>query len=417
MSGPTPRRLRQFAIERLRLEPFIREPGDGRVYPQIPAADLLWALVAGHILRDHSHRGVEALVEPCPASVGVGRSFGDDALAYFTERLDPDRLRSALGEILRRAKRNKAFAQGRLVGIAVDGSMAGRSCESKCPLCRPVYDAKHELTGHRHEFAMASIVGVELSLPFDVEPYGPGDSEYSASRRLLERAVRQLGTRFADYVVGDGEYATAPFLHAAGDLRLRAVARLKDNLPTLFAAAKARFEGTEPTSVFRVGQDRVELWDADDFDPWETLRWTTVRVIRYRQHKPDGSVVEAYWLTDFSRHEASGRELYLIAKSRWEIENQGFNDGKNRYGMEHIRHHHENSVVVSWLIAVLAITIERLYRLRHLRRGGRPGLSAIDLVRILRRALGAADAEHRNRRELSRTQRRTAPAPAPAPDG
>ena len=51
MSGPTPRRLRQFALERLGLEPFIREPGDGRIHPQIPAADLLWALIAGHVLR------------------------------------------------------------------------------------------------------------------------------------------------------------------------------------------------------------------------------------------------------------------------------------------------------------------------------------------------------------------------------
>ncbi len=28
-----------------------------------------------------------------------------------------------------------------------------------------------------------------------------------------------------------------------------------------------------------------------------------------------------------------------MAKSRWEIENQGFNDAKNRYGFEHICHH------------------------------------------------------------------------------
>jgi hypothetical protein len=413
LSGPTPRGLRRFAGERLRLEPFFREPGDGRIFPQIAAADLLWSLVYAQIVRDGSHRGVEALVAPSPSAIGVRDAFGDDTLSYFTERLDPGRLRSALSGLLRLSKRRKALAGGRLIGIAVDGSMAGRSCASRCPLCRPVYNAKREVTGYRHEFAMASIVGVDLSLPFDVEPYGPGDSEYSASRRLLERAVAQLGTRFADYVVGDGEYATAPFLHAAGDLRLRLIARLKDNLPILSAAAKARFEGTEPATVFRVGKDRVELWDADDFDPWETLRWTTVRVIRYRQHRPDGSVVEAYWLTDFSRHEASGRELYLIAKSRWEIENQGFNDGKNRYGMEHIRHHHENSIVVGWLIAILAIVIERLYRLRHLRRGGRPVLSAIDLVRILRRALGAADAEYRQRLEHTLSPRRTASASAP----
>ena len=45
---------------------------------------------------------------------------------------------------------------------------------------------------------MISVVGTGLVPPFDVEPYGPGDSEFSASRRLLRRAVRHLGPRFAD---------------------------------------------------------------------------------------------------------------------------------------------------------------------------------------------------------------------------
>ena len=73
--------------------------------------------------------------------------------------------------------------------------------------------------------------GTGLPLPVDVEPYGPGDSEYGAGQRLLERAVAAVGPRFADYVVVDGEFATAPFLHCAGDLGLRVVARLKGNLP------------------------------------------------------------------------------------------------------------------------------------------------------------------------------------------
>ena len=89
--------------------------------------------------------------------------------------------------------------------------------------------------------------GHGLALPFDVEPYGPGDSEYVAGQRVLQRAVAQVGRRFADYVVADGEFATAPFLHVAGDLGLRVVARLKDNLPTLFAAAVARFTAQPPT--------------------------------------------------------------------------------------------------------------------------------------------------------------------------
>jgi hypothetical protein len=190
--------------------------------------------------------------------------------------------------------------------------------------------------------------------------------------------------------VADGLYATAPFLHAAGTLGLRAVVRLKDNLPTLFAAAQARFVGQPPTLTIDDHGDRVELWDADDFDPWEGLQWSTVRVLRYRQQHRDGTVVEAYWLTDFSPRRLSSRTLYRIAKGRWTIENQGFNDAKTRYGFAHVPHHQGNSLLLHWLLVALTLVIERLFRLRHLHRGTAPRLTAMALVRRLRLGLARA---------------------------
>ena len=74
-------------------------------------------------------------------------------------------------------------------------------------------------------------------------------------------------------------------------------------------------------------------------------------------------------MTHAPLQKVSSVALYRLAKSRWEIENQGFNDGKNRSGMEHMTHHHANSLLIGWLLTCLALTIERLYRLRYLRRG------------------------------------------------
>ncbi len=395
MTGPTPRRLKRFVRRQLRLARYLNCPGDGRQRPQIPAERLLWAQLIGQVLREWAFHAIEALVRSAARrALGVARGFGDDALAYFTERLDPGPTREALVRVVRRAKRNKAFETSRFIGLALDGTGAGGSEKARCALCHPIRDAERQVIGHLHHLSLLSVVGTGLTLPLDVEPYGPHDSEYAASQRLLRRVVAQLGPRFADYVVADGEYATAPFLHVAGDLGLRVVARLKGNLPELYQAAQARFSPMPPTATFEVGQDRVEVWDADDFDPWEALRWQTVRVLRYRQHKPDGTVVEAYWLTDFPTRNVGSRALYGIAKSRWEIENQGFNDAKNRYGMEHIRHHHANSVLISWLLVALALTIERLYRLRYLHRGPHAVYTAIALVRLLRLSLGSPKAAH-----------------------
>jgi hypothetical protein len=383
------RRLKRFAQRQLGLDAYLRDIGDGRRRPQIAAATLVWALVIGQIARRTSYHGVEELVRVARLQLQVARRFSDDTLGYCTERLDAGKLRQALGTAVRRAKRNKAFENSRWVGLALDGTGGGHVARERCALCHPLRNADDQIIGSLHHFSLVSIVGTAISLPVDVEPWGAGDCEYEASQRLLTRVVGTVGRRFADYVVGDGLYATAPFLNTATDLGLYALARLKDNLPTLYDAAQLYFRSRPPTHIFHDGPERIELWDAEGFPPWEDLSWEGVRVLRYRQHKADGTVVEAYWLTNFPHARCGSRALFHLAKSRWEIENHGFNDGKTRHGMEHIRHHHANSLLIDWLLIALALVIERLFRTRFLHRGKGSPLSAQTFVTYLWLSFGA----------------------------
>jgi hypothetical protein len=90
VSGATPHRLFQYVTRCLRLKHYLKAPGDGRLSPQIPAQAMLWAILIGQILRESSFHAIENLVGSRQRrSLGVSRSFGDDALGYFTERLDP----------------------------------------------------------------------------------------------------------------------------------------------------------------------------------------------------------------------------------------------------------------------------------------------------------------------------------------
>ena len=389
MKGPHARQIQNYACHCLALKSYFQNPGDGRAHPHIPPSDLVWAVVIGHILREASFLSLEWLVHsPVRAELGIKTKFGDDALAYCTERMDPETTRLALAAALHQAKRNKVFQNSRFIGLALDGTGAGRTYKEPCALCDPICDAQGAVHGSLHHFVLISVVGTGLTLPVDVEPYGAGDSEYAAAQRLLRRAVDHLGPRFADYLVGDGAYATAPFLHTTETVGLPVVARLKENLPLLAAAVRARFDGQPAEAIFQEGDDRVEVWDYDHFDSWETLNWPEVRVLRYRQHKPDGTIIQAEWLTDFPIAKVGSLSFYRMAKSRWEIENQGFNDGKNRYGMEHICHHEPNSMLIVWLLIALALVIERLYRLRYLHRGDHGIRSAMDLLTYLWLTLG-----------------------------
>ena len=384
MKGLNVEAICHYASFTLGLKSFLRQPGDGRMYPQIPASCLSWALLIGTILRINSANRLEWLARSADRKqLALTTAFGDDSLAYFTERVDPEIIRHRAAATLKLAKRNKAFDETAFIGLAVDGTGAGCTTKDPCSLCHPVKDAKDNIISHLHNFVMISVVGAGITLPFDVEPYKPGDSEYAAGKRVLKRAVSHLGPRFADYVVADAKFATAPFLHTAGAVGLPIIARLKANLPELAMAVEARFGKLPPSDAFESGEDWIEVWDADDFAPWSTLNWSTVRVMRYRQHKKNGTVVQAEWLTDFTTARLGARSFFKLAKSRWEIENQGFNDGKNLFGMEHIQHHHPNSMLVNWLFALLAIIIERLYRIRYLHRGTHPVLTSMQLKDIL----------------------------------
>lgn len=388
--SPSVTKMLGYASSCLGLDEFLRHPGDGRVRPQIPARELIRAQLGGHLLRVCSFHGVERLVGSGSAhGLGSNRVFSEDSLAYFNTRMQPCAPRLALAEAAKRAKRNKVFRGHVRVGLAIDGTGAGRcSARSKvCALCRPYRDANGEVIGHKHELAMVAVVGAGMTLPLDMEPYGEGEGELTAGTRLLERTAQALGPRFADYVVGDAKYAAASFLHVVTALGLHAVVRLKDNLPDLHGRAVARFGARPPDSCIQHDGARVEIWDDATFQPWEGLAWPFVRVLRYRYQSSNGELVDAFWLTDYPPDAIGSDALFRLAKSRWEIENQGFNDAKNRHGMEHICHHDANALLIGWLLLLLSMVIERLYRLCNLHRGSHPRISAADLVALLWRAL------------------------------
>jgi hypothetical protein len=160
LNSPTPRRVWKFAIQHFHLLSYFRSPGDGRASHKIPAKDLLWSIVLSTIVRQLSFLAIEALVRSrARRNLNVGRRFGDDALGYFTARLDPAPTRAALAAVLHRAKRNKAFEDCHFVGLALDGTTGGRRRKKGCPLCRPYRNDRQEIVGYRHHLVLAAVVG------------------------------------------------------------------------------------------------------------------------------------------------------------------------------------------------------------------------------------------------------------------
>ena len=174
MKGPTPRRLLKYVAGPLGLSRYLREPGDGRPQPKIPAKALLWGLLIGELLREHSFLAIEALAgSRVRSNLGLSRSFGDDALAYFTERLDPALTRTALAATLHKAKRNKAFDGSRFIGLVVDGTGAGRSRVGGCDFCRPFITPRKKAAGYHHKLVMSASPEPDSLFPATPNPMDP----------------------------------------------------------------------------------------------------------------------------------------------------------------------------------------------------------------------------------------------------
>ena len=86
MKVPSLQSIRNYACHTFALTTLLDLPGDGRTQPEIPAADLSWALLVGGILRLVSANRLEWLANfGHPKDLGLTRKFGDDALAYFKQ--------------------------------------------------------------------------------------------------------------------------------------------------------------------------------------------------------------------------------------------------------------------------------------------------------------------------------------------
>jgi hypothetical protein len=92
--------------------------------------------------------GIEARVcSQARRALDVSPSFGDAALGYFTARLDPAVTRRATVTAGHQAKRYKAFDDGRFLGLALDGTSAGRSRQKVGKLCRPYRNKQRQILG------------------------------------------------------------------------------------------------------------------------------------------------------------------------------------------------------------------------------------------------------------------------------
>jgi hypothetical protein len=240
---------------------------------------------------------------------------------------------------------------------------------------------------HRH--VTLSLVGADLRLLLDAEPILPGQDEVAAAVRLLDRVVAAYPRAF-DVVGGDGLYAQGPFFHHVRALGKHAIAVLKDEQRELWKDARGLWAQTPPTVT--EGQRRRECWDLSGLTTWPQGPHP-VRVVRSREtwqvrrqldRQWEGCVSDWVWVTTLPPEMASTGATVWIGHSRWDIENQGFNELVNRWHGNHVYRHDPTAILAMWLWTMLAANLFAAFYRRDLK----PALrAACDTLHIARQML------------------------------
>jgi len=261
-----------------------------------------------------------------------------DTVDYLLRHMDPEELIGFQAGCMRRLIRSKVldrFRFGNEFLVAVDGTGYRTFPYQHCPRClhrkRPdgtsvwfhhVLEAKL-ITSAGMVFSMASVM-----IENPEGDYHKQDCELKAFYRLVPK-LRTLYPRLPMCLLLDSLYAGEPTLELCEKHRLGFfIVFTEGAIPTLWERAHQWIEKHPGATVRSRNENRSQQ-----------LRWATglkyrsrcVHFISCREtHTRNGKVTHWAWLTDARPNERNINALVNKgARSRWKIENEGFNVQKN----------------------------------------------------------------------------------------
>ena len=232
-----------------------------------------------------------------------------------------------------------------------------------------------DVTEYYHRAVVCHSIGLDLSLPIDVEMIRPGEGEVAAAQRLLERMFAAYA-RFFDVVVADAIYLEGPFFTYCLNHGKDVVAVLKGNNPALLEDARGLFDPMTPL-VKRYDKRILRVWDAGGFTSSENIS-VPLRVLHTeetesrRQRLADqwGTTTHTsswYWATTLSKTRCPMAVLHKAGHDRWDIENKDFNTLGRDWALNHCFKHDPVAIVNFILTLFIAFVLLQSFFRRNLK--------------------------------------------------
>jgi hypothetical protein len=185
-----------------------------------------------------------------------------------------------------------------------------------------------------HSGLALSVLSEPLLNPADGR-YDKQDCESKAFKRLAP-ALREVFPRQRLAFLLDSLYANGPTFHLLEDLRAKFIANFKPgSIPTLYdeALTLMRLDPNQSHTVLggTKAHPIVSVYTWVNGLPYDGLSLDFVMC----QETVDGKTTTFTWLTNFPVTRDTVVEIAAAGRLRWKIENEGFNEQKTGYELEH----------------------------------------------------------------------------------
>lgn len=366
-------RYLRYANKHLQLPQLLSRLSDSRKFARIPTADVGSSVITMFAARLGSLNALEQVNHLQPWKNLPAPKVSADTIGRVVDLLEPASVRASQRLLYSLMKRNKQLVAPAhaLIALAIDGHESHCTYKQHCSGC-----LEREIDGkiqYYHRNVTAQLNFANFSFLLDAETQFPKEGELTVAKRLYERVLHNYPRAF-DVVIGDALYCNAPFFNMILDSGKHVITVLKDERTNIFQQADFAFSNSAPSLLFNNGSKSYTCWDEGDFrmpDVPSKLRILKSHEITTTKSQLDSSLhVKTntwMWVTSFSPIQASTKTLHSLAHSRWDVENDCFNELSTRWHSDHVYKHTPAAILNFFLLCMLAHNLLQCFYKRALK--------------------------------------------------
>lgn len=300
-------------------------------------------------------------------------------LNYYLAQLSPECLSDLRKKMITTLIRSKSFNRARLLGkywrVILDGTGLFHFKEKHCENC--LVSVSHDEEGkerkdYYHKVLEAKLIlGDKLVLSLgtefienEQEDVSKQDCELAAAKRLMKR-LKKAYPRLPICILGDGLYCAESIMSQCRKNHWEYILNLKEgrqkNIVKDYCWISEGGGKKEKSGIFEekgIGGyvNHVERVTGKQ-ERFHVFEYEYVKIEKKREVK-----THFMWAGSLEITDRNLEEMIQAGRSRWKIENEGFNNQKNGiYQLEHLNSRNSNAMKNHYLLTQIADILMQLY--------------------------------------------------------